>query len=471
MNDILGQAVTDALQALSVAVPPGEFMDHLEFMRSCISSTASAARHRVGPERLQPTATGEIILPLFTIPKSLDPLYTILLHGLMNGSVTAREVAAETIGELALFADVAVLKPLLIKTTGPLIRVVGDRFPSSVKAAILQTLCVLLDKGGASLKAFVPQLQTTFVKALNDPSREVRTRGASALGRLMPLSVRVDPLLTELTALCLKAESTAIKISALDAIGTVLQMGGNKATPASLDSTKTALTKALVEEDETIRASAASSLARLVWFLEQSAATDLLLDLLDTGKGGAGGADHWTQQCGKLLGLGAVLQGAGQQVLDSREEAFLALLSGCRDDRPAINAAAVRYEHKYLCDIFLVSMSSYLRATLVFCNSAIAMMLSIPGSGKNSTASAISAIVDARRSDLRSAGQATIHCFASALGSLAQAGAASEIKTKAMIAIKHSAKFFFGAAAQHYKEFLPPLVNSLKEIDLRVRCA
>ena len=32
-----------------------------------------------------------------------------------------------------------------------------------------------------------------------------------------------------------------------------------------------------------------------------------------------------------------------------------------------------------------------------------------------------------------------------------------------------ASKFFFGAAAQHYKEFLPPLVASLKEIDLRVK--
>ena len=129
----------DALQALATAVPAGDFMDHIEFMRSCISSTASAARHRVGPHQLQLT-NGELILPLFTLPKSLDPLYTILLHGLMNGSVTVREIAAEAIGDLANFAEVSVLKPLLIKTTGPLIRVVGDRFPSSVKAAILQVM-------------------------------------------------------------------------------------------------------------------------------------------------------------------------------------------------------------------------------------------------------------------------------------------------------------------------------------------
>lgn len=133
--------MVDALQALSTAVPHGDFADHLEFMRTCISSTASAARHRVGPGQLLPNAAGELILPLFTIPKSLDPLYNILLHALMNGSHTAREVAADTIGELARFAEVAVLKPMLIKTTGPLIRVVGDRFPSSVKGAILQ-VCV-----------------------------------------------------------------------------------------------------------------------------------------------------------------------------------------------------------------------------------------------------------------------------------------------------------------------------------------
>jgi HEAT repeat protein len=198
---------------------------------------------------------------------------------------------------------------------------------------------VLLDKGGASLKAFVPQLQTTFVKALNDPARDVRARGATALGRLMPLSLRVDPLLTELTQLCTRAESTAIKVSVLDAITTVLNMGGNKATPPALEACKSALVKALYEEDDGVRSAAAVSLSKLVWFLDASAVTDTALDLLDSAMGP--GAD-WTQVCGKILGLGAVLQGAGQQLQDVREEAFLALLSACRDDRSTVNAAAAK---------------------------------------------------------------------------------------------------------------------------------
>ena len=48
------------------------------------------------------------------------------------------------------------------------------------------------------LKPFLPQLQTTFMKALNDSSEVVRERGLNALTKLVKLSTRVDPLATEL---------------------------------------------------------------------------------------------------------------------------------------------------------------------------------------------------------------------------------------------------------------------------------
>lgn len=48
------------------------------------------------------------------------------------------------------------------------------------------------------LKQFLPQLQTTFVKALNDGNRQVRLKAARALSNLIVIHSRADPLFTEL---------------------------------------------------------------------------------------------------------------------------------------------------------------------------------------------------------------------------------------------------------------------------------
>ena len=131
-------AVMEALGALCDAAKHDCMMDHVDFIRSCISSTASDSKHRRGMDAGFKGTSGEFLLPLFTVPSSLDALLPMLSHTLMNGNATQRESAAAGIGELAAMTDDAVLKPYLIKTAGPLIRVIGDRFPSSVKLAILQ---------------------------------------------------------------------------------------------------------------------------------------------------------------------------------------------------------------------------------------------------------------------------------------------------------------------------------------------
>ena len=64
---------------------------------------------------------------------------------------------------------------------------------------------------GAMLKPFLPQLQTTFVKALNDPNRSVRLKAASALSKLIIIHTRVDPLFTELMTGVKNADDTGIR--------------------------------------------------------------------------------------------------------------------------------------------------------------------------------------------------------------------------------------------------------------------
>jgi hypothetical protein len=49
-----------------------------------------------------------------------------------------------------------------------------------------------------------------------DPSKLVRQRGSAALGKLMALNARVDPLLVELAVCTTQADGPAIKASTLE---------------------------------------------------------------------------------------------------------------------------------------------------------------------------------------------------------------------------------------------------------------
>lgn len=87
-----------------------------------------------------------------------------------------------------------------------MLRVRGSTRPKTVyqadedKAAILLTLNNLLEKIPTLLKPFLPQLQRTFAKSLADTSSELlRSRAAKALGTLITLTPRIDPLIAGMT--------------------------------------------------------------------------------------------------------------------------------------------------------------------------------------------------------------------------------------------------------------------------------
>jgi len=181
--------------------------------------------------------------------------------------------------------------PLIIKMTGPLLRIVGDRNPSAVKVAIIQTLGLVLSKGGMTLRAFVPQFQTTFVKALSDPSRQVRIEAIKAIALLMPLSTRVDPLIKELVSTSsgktasVSLESAgvvAIQTAALEALAVVLKHGGKKAKlpesiPLALDAGKNI---SISHEDKGVRQAAAKVFGSSCELLDVDLANDVLSDML-----------------------------------------------------------------------------------------------------------------------------------------------------------------------------------------------
>ncbi|KAL7580198.1 hypothetical protein ACA910_012947 [Epithemia clementina (nom. ined.)] len=240
------KATNAAFTALSKHVAAEELVKHVEFMRNLLASMVSDARRRKGG-----VGDGEFLLPGFNMPKGLDPLLPIYQRGILYGTPAIREVSAAGLGEvLSVTGSKFLAGPLIVKMTGPLLRIVGDRNPSNVKVAILKTLGLILVKGGPALRAFVPQFQTTFVKNLSDPSRLVRVEAISALTLLMPLSARVDPLIKELvsgslgkTVAAEGAGAVAVQTATLEALTAVLENGGAKAKlpatiPSALDSSK-----------------------------------------------------------------------------------------------------------------------------------------------------------------------------------------------------------------------------------------
>jgi len=165
---------------------------HIDYIRNSIRTIASVDKHKAANR-----GKDEYSLPALQLPGGLDALLEVYLFALVNGSNEARESAAQGMGEVVDMTSSAALKPYVVKMTGPLIRIVGDRFPGSVKSAILDALKKLLVKGGAILKPFLPQLQTTFVKSLQNTVDAVRSSGLAALEEMIPLLTRLDPLVQE----------------------------------------------------------------------------------------------------------------------------------------------------------------------------------------------------------------------------------------------------------------------------------
>ena len=156
----------EVFKTLTERMGPGAMLPHLGYIRNLIKSTASDARYRLkSPEEIK-----KYTMPALSLPKSVAPFVPLYQHALMHGSSEERESGAEAVGELVDLADLKALKPYVIKITGPLIRIVGDRFPPEVKLAIIRTLDKLLRKAGALLRPFLPQLQTSFVKSLSSTS-------------------------------------------------------------------------------------------------------------------------------------------------------------------------------------------------------------------------------------------------------------------------------------------------------------
>ncbi|KAE9616079.1 putative translational activator Gcn1 [Lupinus albus] len=273
LSDPDSSTVTVAWEALSrviSSVPKELLPSYIKIVRDAVSTSRDKERRK--------KKGGPIHIPGFCLPKALQPILPIFLQGLISGSAELREQAAIGLGELIEVTSEQSLKAFVIPITGPLIRIIGDRFPWQVKSAILSTLTIMIRKGGISLKPFLPQLQTTFVKCLQDSTRIIRSSAALALGKLSSLSTRVDPLVTDLLS-TLQGSDGGVREAILTALKGVVKHAGKCVSPAVRDRTYSVLKDVIHHDDDKVRIYAASIMGILTQYLEDDQLTELIQEL------------------------------------------------------------------------------------------------------------------------------------------------------------------------------------------------
>jgi hypothetical protein len=187
----------------------------------------------------------------------------------------------------------------------------------------------------------------------------------------------------------------------------------------------------LLDDDERVRDASSNCIAGLAPFLDQSQITDFLITLGDAS------IQHGSIQnyAGRIMGISAVLQGAGQRSLDGREAAFRFLKKAITDERAQIKTCC--------------------------CNSLTIMLTYPTHSG-----------VEERKGEFKTAGQAAIHAFNSDLSVCANERESAEVRRSAMMAIKQGSKNFPGATQQYIHKFMPALIKNVQDINIRVQnCA
>ncbi|XP_060810909.1 stalled ribosome sensor GCN1 [Amyelois transitella] len=340
-RDVL-QMAWEALAALTKTLDAEQQIAHVSDVRQAVRFAAADLQQE--------------LLPGFCLPKGIAPILPLFRESILNGLPEDKENAALMLGEVIKLTSAAAIQPSVVHITGPLIRILGDRFNSSVKAAVLETLAELLSKVGVMLKQFLPQLQTTFLKALNDPNRPVRIKAGLALSQLVVIHTRADPLFMELHNNFKNTEDAAIRETMLQALRSIITVGGEKMTEQTALVVLSTLTSAafLGHADDPPRAPVGGCLGALLHVLpahHRHAA--LLHHILAPLAANAAHADEWLLQHGRSCALFVALKETPECVYRDQFEEKIdkALLGYLASDKIPITCNGIRgigYLMKYL---------------------------------------------------------------------------------------------------------------------------
>uniref|UniRef100_A0A1A7WWE1 GCN1 general control of amino-acid synthesis 1-like 1 n=1 Tax=Iconisemion striatum TaxID=60296 RepID=A0A1A7WWE1_9TELE len=280
-------------------------------------------------------------LPGFCLPKKgVTCILSVLREGVLTGSPEQKEEAAKALGGVIRLTSSEALRPSVINITGPLIRILGDRFAWTVKTALLETLTLLLAKVGIALKPFLPQLQTTFLKALQDSSRAVRLRAAEALGQLVSIHSKVDPLFTEQLSAIRNAEDSGVRETMLQALRFVIQGAGSKVDPAIRKNITTTLLGMLGHDEDATRMASAGCIGELCAFLSEEELKSVLHQHVLADVSGV----DWMVRHGRSLAVAIAVKSAPEKLCgkDYCDTVTETILANATADRIPIATSGIR---------------------------------------------------------------------------------------------------------------------------------
>lgn len=342
-KDVL-QRSWDALNAVTKTLDSAQQIAHVSDVRQAVRYAASDLK---GEE-----------LPGFCLPKGITPLLPVFREAILNGLPEDKENAAQGLGEIIALTNATSLQPSVVHITGPLIRILGDRFNAGVKAAVLETLAILLYKVGVMLKQFLPQLQTTFLKALHDQSRLVRVKAGYALAKLVVIHTRADPLFVEMHNgikgknihffliklfsffFFIGNDDSGERETMLQALRGIITPAGDKMTEPLRKQIYATLTSMLGHSEDVTRSAVGGCLGALCKWL----APEQLDDALGNHILHEDASDDWTMKHGKSAALFVGLKEASAQIFSAKYETKIckSIVTNISSDKIPVASNAIR---------------------------------------------------------------------------------------------------------------------------------
>lgn len=262
--------VWEAFMAITKLLNSKQLIECIQDIRTAVQFTYSDYKAMIKKTKPELLNTNQpLVLPGFCWPKGLSPFLPYFKDALSLGNPDQKELAANCLMEIFKISNNESIKSCVIVFSGALIRILGDtRSTNQLKISVIEALTLMLEKVGLLMKQFMPQLQQSFLKLLNDSNRTVRIKSANALSYLVLVHMKPDIVINEMhNALCQPSDDTMIKETMAFAIRVCLIQAGDKYTPAIKSAIMKTVVSLLDAQDESYRINLAACLGSLCKWL------------------------------------------------------------------------------------------------------------------------------------------------------------------------------------------------------------